>query len=232
MRKIIVVSVGFAWDRVVRAIGRVGLGEGDVALLLNSEPRVERAVEAMNKIKEWIDNVFPGVIVELYWLDPRNGFERNVAFIRRRVEEYSPCRSWFLAIGGFRWLALAVSYATFAIYTISELHQIKVESLELELEEDTYSRDVIRKMFPTAEQRVIRIPILIKLTSIDYQDLTILKAIADGTKETRKLIQRLGIPRATLQRRLNKLIKKELLTYEKKGRNYIYSLSPLAQMLA
>lgn len=231
MVRVIVASVGFVWDRVIRAIGRIGLSEGDVVLLFNSEPKVDKAVEAMDKIKKWVEDIFPDVVVELNWLDPRNSFEQNVALIRRKVEEYSPCRSWFLAIGGFRWLTLAVSYAAFAVHTIGELRNIVVESLELELEEDTHSRDTIRKMFPTAEQRIIKIPVLIKLTNIDSQDIIILKAIANGTRKTKQLSQELKIPRATLQRKLNQLVKKELLTYEKKGRNYIYNLTSLAQII-
>lgn len=231
MGKVIVSSVGFAWERVIRAIGRVGLGEGDVVLLFNSEPKIDRAVEAMNRIKEWIGNVFSNIIVEIYWLNPREGFEFNVAFIRKKVEAHIPCRVWFLAIGGFRWLALAVSFAAFAIHTIGEIRNISVESLELELEEDIHSKDIIKQMFPTQEQRIIKVPVLIKLTNIDSKDLTILEAIAQGIRKSKQLVQQLNIPRATLQRKLNQLVKKELVKCEKRGKSYIYSITPLAQML-
>jgi len=231
VRKVVIASVGFAWDRVARSIGRVGVGEGDVVLLFNSIPQAPPAVEAMKRLRGWLAETYPGVVFEDYWLDPRAGFEEDVAFIRRRVEAYAPCRAFFLAVGGFRWLALAVSYAAFAAYTVGAIRKIRVEGLELELEEDAQSRDVIRQMFPTQESRVIRIPVLTKLADIDYEDLQILEKISSGIKRAKQLSKELGIPRATMQRKLVQLVKKNLISYERRGRSYLYTPTQLAKML-
>ncbi len=231
MKKVVVASVGFTWDRVARAVGRIGVGEGDAVLLFNSVPEVQQAIEAMERLRKWIEETYSSVTVEVHWLDPRNGFEKNVAFVRKRVETYAPCRAWFLAVGGFRWLAIAISYAAFATYTVGEIRRIRVESLELELEEDTRSRNVIRQLFPTQESRVIKVPILVKLADVDYEDLLILETIARGVRRAKQLSRELGIPRATLQRKLMQLVNKGLLTYEKRGRSYLYTPTPLAQML-
>ncbi|ADM27728.1 CRISPR locus-related DNA-binding protein [Ignisphaera aggregans DSM 17230] len=231
MRKVVVVSVGISWERVARAIGRTGIGEGDVVLLFNSIPRVSDAEDAMNRLDLWLREVYREVVVEMFWLDPRNGFEENVALIRRNVERFAPCKAYFLAVGGFRWLSMAVAYAAFATHTLSHITNVSVETLELELEEDTKTRDIIRQIFPTQESRVIRIPILLKLAEIDYTELQILKEIATGTKRTKHLVKKLGIPRQTLQRKLVKLVKKELLEYEKKGKSYEYIPTDLAKML-
>lgn len=230
-RKVVVASVGFTWERVARAVARVGVGGGDAILLFNSVPRVEAAERAMNSLVEWFSNVFSDVCVECFWLDPRDGFENNVAKIRREVERFAPCRAYFLAIGGFRWLSLAVAYAAFATHTLSHINKVVVESLELELEEDTRSRDAIRELFPTQESRVIKIPVLLKLAEIDFEDLQILKEIESGARRAKQLCKKLDIPRSTMQRKLVQLVNKGLLTYEERGRSYLYKTTPLAKML-
>ena len=116
LRKVIVASVGHSWERVFRAVAGVGVGEGDTVLLFNSYPQSREAVDAMNKLFDEITKRFLAN-VKMFWLDPRKGFEDSVAEIRRAVEEYAPCKAFFLAVGGFRWLALAVSFAALALNT-------------------------------------------------------------------------------------------------------------------
>jgi len=230
-RKVVVASVGISWERVARAIGRAGIGEGDVVLLFNSVPKVPEAEGAMYRLVSWLGEVYRGVAVEAFWLDPRQGFEENVALIRRSAERYAPCRAFFLAVGGFRWLSIAVAYAAFAAHTVSQITGVTVESLELELEEDTRTRDVIRQLFPTQESRVIKVPVLLKLAEVDYTDLQILKEVSNGVRRAKHLEKKLGIPRPTLQRRLVKLVKRGLLKYEKRGKSYEYTPTNLAKML-
>lgn len=236
VRKAVVASVGFAWERVLQAVGRVGLGEGDALLLFNSLPQVSRAVEAMEMIVKRVEEIYPEVEVEAHWLDPKQGFEVNVASIRRRVEAYAPCEAFFLAIGGFRWLTLALSYAAFAAYTLSEARRISVKSLELQLEEEEHSREAIRRMFPTQEERTIRILSFVKLADVDLKGLQILELVNQGLRRAKQLKDELKasgleMSGATLQRKLTQLLKRGLLTCEKRGRSYLYSLTPLARML-
>ncbi|MEM1746587.1 MAG: CRISPR-associated CARF protein Csa3 [Candidatus Nezhaarchaeales archaeon] len=231
MRRVVVSSIGFAWERVFRAVARIGLGEGDGLLLFNSLPKVDMAIEAMEMIKKRVEEVYPGVSVGSYWLDPRQGFEVNVALIRRRVEEHAPCEAFFLAVGGFRWLALALSYAAFAAHTLSEMRKIYVKSLELQLEEDLHSKELLKQMFPTQEERTIRIPLLLKLADVDLEGLQIMELVGRGLKRAKQLEDELRMPKATMQRKLVQLVNKGLLAYEKRGRSYLYSLTPLARML-
>jgi len=230
--RVVVASVGLTWNAVARALGRVGLGEGDVVLLFNSVPRVAEAEQAMERLERWIKETYGGsILVESYWLDPRLGFEEAVATIRRSVEKYAPCRVSFVIAGGFRWLGLAVAFAAFAAYTLSQFTGVVVESLELELEEDIRAGGAVKQLFPTQESRVVRIPVLLKLVDISYGDIQVLREAARTPARARLLAEKLNIPIATLQRKLTTLTRKGLLTNEKKGRTYIYYPTKLAKML-
>ena len=230
MKRVVVASVGHTFERVFRAVARVGIGVDDTVLLFNSLPDDPRARKAMDTLRIEIERVF-NAFVELYWLDPRKGFEENVREIRICVERYAPCRAYLLAVGGFRWLALALSYTALALNTLTPINRVEVEALELELEEDTATRDIVRKMFPTQESRVIRIPITVKLADIDAKDIEILKTIEKGYRRAKQLEKVLNIPRATLNRRLRHLVERKLLTFEPRGKSYLYKLTPLAKML-
>jgi CRISPR-associated protein Csa3 len=114
---------------------------------------------------------------------------------------------------------------------VGSLRDVTVESLELELEEDPRSREAVKTLFPTQESRVVRVPVLVKLVDIDYDGLLILQTIAEGVRRAKPLPKKLGVSRATLQRKLVQLVREGLLSYEKRGRSYIYKPTRLAVMI-
>ncbi len=228
-RRVLVASVGHTFSTVFQAVARIGVGSGDSVVLVNSLPRSKAAAEVMAKLGERLREVYGGVEVLEVWLDPREAFEANVARLRSIVENRAPCRAVFLGVGGFRWLAIALWYAAVAVHTVGGYQGITVEDYVLILEEDESS--AVPEAYPTIEERIIRIPILARLAEITEEELRILRAVETGHRRARQLQRALNTPLSTLQKRLASLVKKNLLQYEKRGKSYLYTLTPLAVML-
>jgi hypothetical protein len=101
-RRVAVVSVGMYSGNAIAAIARVGLGEGDAAILVNSEPRLtedldvrgsrKQPLDAVAEVRDFITRTYAGVEVREAWLDPREPFSVNVAGLRFLIESLSPCR--------------------------------------------------------------------------------------------------------------------------------------------
>jgi|UniRef100_A0A7J2TB19 CRISPR locus-related DNA-binding protein len=234
-RRVVIVSVGHNFERPFHAVARVGVGKGDVVILVNSMPITDRAEEVMKELSVKIGNTYGGVIIETLWLDPRNQFEENIAVLRRTVERYAPCEVFILAVGGFRWLSIALLYLAQVLKSIDMVRGFKEIDFELELEEDTISREIIEKLFPTQQTRVIRIPIIPKLIEITAQELKILETISNEKKRIKDILtylneQIMDMKRQTLQRKLRQLAKKELIVYRPAGKQYIYELTSLGKM--
>jgi CRISPR locus-related DNA-binding protein len=235
IRKVVVTSVGHAFERPYRAISRVGIGVGDVVILVNSFPISSQAQNTMKELKTRINEVYLNALVEEVWLDPRNEFENNVASLRKAIEKYVPCRISILAVGGFRWLNIALLYLAQVLRSIAPIKNIAEISFELELEEDTFSREVMEKFFPTQESRIVKISIIPKLVELTDIELRILEAINMGKTKAKQILevlrkQNIEITRPTLQRKLHQLVKKGLITYTPKGKSYTYSLTSIGRL--
>ena len=234
-RKVVITSVGHAFERPYCAVSRVGIGVGDVVILVNSFPISQQARNTMEELKTRINEVYFNVFVEEVWLDPRNRFEDNVATLRKIVERYSPCKVSVLAVGGFRWLNIALMYLAQVLQSIALIKNIIEISFELELEEDTMSKEVIEKFFPTQESRVVKILSIPKLVELSATELKILEVISCGKTKVKQILEALKelnieITRPTLQRKLHQLARKGLVTYVPKGKSYSYSLTPLGKL--
>jgi CRISPR locus-related DNA-binding protein len=234
-RKVVITSVGHAFERPYRAISRTGIGVGDVVILVNSFPISQQARSTMEKLKTRISKVYFNVFVEEVWLDPRNRFEDNVATLRKIVERYAPHKVSILAVGGFRWLNIALMYLAQVLQSIALIKNVIEISFELELEEDTMSKEVIEKFFPTQESRVVKILSIPKLVELSATELRILEVISSGKTKVKQILEALKeldieITRPTLQRKLRQLVRKGLITYTPKGKSYSYSLTPLGKL--
>ena len=234
-RKVVITSVGHAFERPYRAISRVGIGVGDAVILVNSFPISQQAWNTMEELKTRINEVYFNVFVEEVWLDPRNRFEDNVATLRKIVEKYAPCKVSILAVGGFRWLNIALMYLAQVLQSIALIKNIIGISFELELEEDTMSKEVIEKFFPTQESRVVKILSIPKLVELSATEIRILEVISSGKTKVKQILEALKelnieITRPTLQRKLHQLARKGLVTYVPKGKSYSYSLTPLGKL--
>ena len=234
VRKVIVVSVGFRAEKVRDALIRVGVGIGDAVILVNSVPKAEEAVKAMNMLSEWIRNIHPEIAVESLWLDPRDGFEKSVAVIRRAVERFSPCRAVFMAIGGFRWLSIAITFAATATKAVGRYRGVEVMGIEVELEEEASRSQQMREMFPTQESRVVKVHTVPPIAWVLERELKILEAISKGYDTLKKLSEyqlQENISRETIRQKLIKLMEKGLIAVELRGRTKRYRPTPLAEML-
>lgn len=234
-RKVVITSVGHAFERPYRAISRVGIGVGDAVILVNSFPISQQAWNTMEELKTRINEVYFNVFVEEVWLDPRNRFEDNVATLRKIVEKYAPCKVSILAVGGFRWLNIALMYLAQVLQSIALIKNIIGISFELELEEDTMSKEVIEKFFPTQESRVVKILSIPKLVELSATEIRILEVISSEKTKVKQILEALKelnieITRPTLQRKLHQLARKGLVTYTPKGKSYSYSLTPLGKL--
>jgi CRISPR locus-related DNA-binding protein len=234
-RKVVITSVGHAFERPYRAISRTGIGVGDVVILVNSFPISQQARSTMEKLKTRISKVYFNVFVEEVWLDPRNRFEDNVATLRKIVERYAPHKVSILAVGGFRWLNIALMYLAQVLQSIALIKNVIEISFELELEEDTMSKEVIEKFFPTQESRVVKILSIPKLVELSATELRILEVISSGKTKVKQILEALKeldieITRPTLQRKLRQLVRKGLITYTPKGKSYSYSLTPSGKL--
>ena len=233
MRRVVVVSTGFTKKMPLQAILRTGLGEGDIVIIVNSEPFHGRAVKVVEEIEEYIRGLIQNIEIIKTILDPRNGFAENVRQLRRLIESYSPCKTYFLAVGGFRWLSILLFLTAHAIYTRKPLHNVHVEKLMLLLEESP----LVLKHYPILEERIIEVPVKTRLADVDNIQLYILEAIANKyqrTKQIKRYLELKGIKLSTktITKKISQLVRKELLEYEKRGRTFIYKLTTIAKTIA
>ena len=233
LRRVVIVSTGFTIKMPIEAILRTGLGEGDAIIIVNSEPFKDRAVEVVEKLEEFIRSLVQNIEIIRIILDPRDGFAENVRRLRRLIESYSPCKTYFLAVGGFRWLSILLFLTAHAIYTRKPLHNVYVEKLILLLEESP----LVLKHYPILEERIIEVPVKTRLADVDNIHLYILEAIANKyqrTKQIKRYLELKGIKLSTktITKKIGQLIRKELLEYEKRGRTFIYKLTTIAKTIA
>ncbi len=233
LRRVVLVSTGFTINRPLESILKTGLGSGDVLIIVNSEPFRDKAVEVVNLLAEHVNRIYSGVLIIKKILDPGKFFEDNVRELRILVESYAPCKSYFLAVGGFRWLTIAFMITAYAVYTRRMINNVSVETLELLLEESP----IVLKEYKTLEERTIKIPILTRIADVKIDELEILEAIAKGhyrTKQIKRYLEqkRRNYSTKTIAKKLQELIRKELVTWEKRGRSFIYKLTPIGKTIA
>jgi CRISPR locus-related DNA-binding protein len=227
---VIVVSVGFNWERVWRGIAAIGLEPGGCLLLYNSLPRHPKAQRAVERVSRLARLSFPGARVRARWLDPSTPFEENVAVIRRSAEEALERPGlpvWFLASGGLRWLSLAVAAAASAFRTLAPIRGAGPVGLRVDLEEE-------------AEGATLGVPggsVVLEpppIAVVDADDVALLEAIRrlGGAAKATRLAGATGWPRAKVYRRLASLAERGLVRREPRGRGAAYRLSPLGVMLS
>ncbi len=233
MRRVIVVSTGFSMKMPVEALLRVGIGEGDVVVIVNSEPFRGRAVEVVEGLEGFIHGLVPGARIIRLILDPSVEFTDNVRRLRVLVESYAPCRAYFLAVGGFRWLSILLFITAHALYTRYILNNVVVEKLILLLEESP----LVLERYPTLEERIVEVPVKTRLADVDQVHLYILEAIANNYRRARQIRRYLEVKGVklsikTVAKKLAQLIERELVVYEKRGRTLLYRLTPIAKTIA
>ncbi|MEM1640521.1 MAG: CRISPR-associated CARF protein Csa3 [Acidilobaceae archaeon] len=220
----IVAGVGFNWRRVLRGFYGIGFNPGDYAILVNSEPRDNNAVEAMNILSSRLSEL--GLSTKEFWLDPTKPFEENVAIVRSFIEDRAPCTTVFLIGGGFRWLSALLMMTAMILKSISFVG-VDVEKIRIEIEEELESRAV---SVPTL---YIEIPVVPKFVNISVQDYDVLKAIAKkGKARVKNIIDETSLSRTVVVKRLKKLLDLGLIKSETRGKGNLYSLTQLGVMLA
>jgi len=70
----------------LQAILRTGLGEGDIVIIVNSEPFHGHAVKVVDELEEFIRGLIQNIEIIKIILGPRNGFAENVRRLRRLIE--------------------------------------------------------------------------------------------------------------------------------------------------
>lgn len=243
-RRVIVASVGFNWQRVLRGCYGVGLYPSDVVILINSLPSREDSKKAMSTLRDRFEEL--GLNVVELWLDPDEEFELNVARVRSVIESYGPCSVIFLVGGGLRWLTMTLIMTAIALNTIGGLlgeKSVKVEKIRIELEEEAESIDNIR--LTTRYIEISTIPKLADIDAVDYETLKVLSETENSVKtqkiyrdliergtRIRDLIEKLKRPRTTITRRLQKLERLGLISRKAAGRGLVYELTTTGKLIA
>ncbi|ABW02344.1 CRISPR-associated CARF protein Csa3 [Caldivirga maquilingensis] len=248
LKRTIVVSVGMYPYNAIVAIMSIGVGPGDVIILVNSEPRrIEdlrprggrmQPEDAMNQIRKIILDNIPEVDIKDVWLSPSRHLADNVALLRTLVESLAPTSVTIAIAGGLRWLSVVLMFLAMALKTIGGYTRVNVEDVFVMLEEESPS---IKRIFPGIRERIIHWPIIPALTSMDkleYEILRIITSKEDGIK-AKEIIQAINgqfersrrPSKASIERKLTKLRRKGVITYEKVGKAYIYKPTDLGKIL-
>mgnify|MGYP001773058412 CR=1 FL=1 len=247
VRKCIVVSVGLYPGNAKQALVRAGPVGGDVVFLVNSEPRTVpeevlrgrrlQPTAAMEALHRLINELDSEVRVTDVWLDPRAGIVNNVARLRTLIEEEAPCKVTIGMAGGFRWLSTALMFLALTLSSMGQYVNVTMDKVFVMLEEESPS---IRALFKNVEERIITWPMIPKLVNVTRDEYEVLKLIGLGKHRAKDIKHDLNkdcirlsgcISMATIQRILVKLVRKGLITYEKRGKAHYYELKPLGAML-
>lgn len=240
MKRVIVASVGFNWNRTLRGIYGVGLYPNDTVVLVNSRPEKEDAVKAMDILKDRLSEI--GVKVLELWLDPLEPFEFNVIRVRSTVERLIPCGVVILIAGGFRWIATVLIMSAVVLNTISDLgskNRITVEKIRMEVEEEIEGATITDSKPLYIE--IHYIPKLLNLTAEDYEILKIIgrghgaeqgSATETPAMRIKDIARQSGRPRTTVARKLIRLEKMGLVIRETRGRSFTYRLTSVGKMLS
>ena len=238
-KKCSIISVGFYPGNALQALAKTL--PIDVVFLVNSEPKNERAMRAMEDIHKFINEFSSKVGSEVttidLWLDPKDGIVNAVARLRSTIEEYAPCSITIGMAGGLRWLSATLMFLALTLSSVGKYVGVTVDYVYTMLEEESRS---IRTLFRTIEERTIPWPTIPKLVDLTFDEYNVLKLIGLGKHRAKDIHSELNknckrpsgcISMATIQRILVKLVKKGLISYEKRGKAHYYDLKPLGTMI-
>jgi len=245
-----VVSVGLYPGNARVALMSVGLYDGDVVILVNSEPRSvpesvirgrrRQPTEAMESLRKFISEAFEGLNIEVrdVWLDPKLGLMTNVAMLRSIIEGYVPCDVIIAMAGGLRWLSSALIFLAIALNTVGRFISVRVDKVFTMLEEESPS---IRALFKGVE-RFIEWPFIPAMAELTREEYSVLKLVGEGVEKAKYIHKEYNsrfcksrykecISMPTVERILVKLRRKNLVKFEASGKAYRYYLTPVSVML-
>ncbi len=243
------VSVGLYPGNAKVALMSVGLYDGDVVILVNSEPRAvpenvirgkrRQPTEAMEALHKFVSEAFEGLRVEVrdMWLNPRLGLVANVAMLRSFIESYAPCDVVIAMAGGLRWLSSALMFLAIALNTVGRFVGVRVDRVFAMLEEESPS---IRALFRGVE-RIVEWPFVPVMAGLTEEEYRVLKLVSEGVNKAKRIKEEYNtryrqggrecISLATIERVLIKLRRKGLVNYEPTGKAYRWYLTPMGQLL-
>lgn len=200
-RMIIVATLGFEEKFALRALVRREIKKGDKMVVLlpaKGDPKGESAFFRLKEVKE---KAFPDLEIERVEVDVRD-FCGAVCFLRNILKELSLKDRIVLNVsGGQRILILELLAAASSL-------KLKNAEIEIETEDSSfYSTVPLEIMFPT---------------ELDALDVELLRTVAEGSgMKLKDLTEMFDIPKATLWRKLSRLVEMRLL--EKKNDKYYLS---------
>jgi len=245
-----VVSVGLYPGNAEIALMSVGFHDGDVVILVNSEPRSvpesvirgrrRQPTEAMETLRKFISETFKSLNIEVrdVWLDPKLGLMANVAMLRSIIESYAPCDVIIAMAGGLRWLSSALMFLAIALNTVGRFISVRVDKVFTMLEEESPS---IRALFKGVE-RFIEWPFIPAMAELTREEYSVLKLVGEGVEKAKYIHKEYNsrfcqsrykecISMQTVERILVKLRRKNLVKFEASGKAYRYYLTPVSVML-
>lgn len=223
-------SVGLDASDAKTVLFSVGLSNGDVVVLVSSEPRTVTG-KAVDSVRKFLSDAVE-VDVRVVWLDPTRGVAEGVATVRSVLETLSPCTAIIADAGGPRWVSAVLTFLAMALKTVGRYVGVTVEKVLTVLESNVASS------LPGADwvMEWVVVPPFFELSKLEY---TVLRLIAGGARTAREIHAVLNAPGAqggvsmiAVQRALMELREKRLVRYERDGRAYRYELTDFGKMLA
>ncbi|MEM0235744.1 MAG: CRISPR-associated CARF protein Csa3 [Thermosphaera sp.] len=214
MNKTIMATFGWTEASVISSILRHGLGNGDKILLVMPERRDERSEAALRDLKAFITTHLKNVEISELRISVDNP-ATSIYKLKRAIEAERGRRCIINLSGGMR-----------AVVVFTYIAALLAEHPDIIVELETEDRKTV------IEVPKVRLADFIEVEKLPQRAKEIMRKLLQGPLDVVTLRKDLNVPASTLHYAQMKLLERNYIMREKKGKTFILKLTPSGELLA